>query len=277
MNFKKFSLLAALTLALSMPVFAQDTDSDSPSDDEWISADDANKAPAEQATYDASSDSEFADDEEYASAYAKYKAQSTKKSDIERQRNEGFARAVLLGIRGQVGTNTFLLGEKDEGWNMGFLIGGGLMVKMNLGVKNLSLAPELTFNYRHYGYEKDMEIYTNEASIDIMMFEIPMIVRYTFEDVGFYVGAGINLGLKLMGSSEFETSGETKYNTIATSSMEAGGVLDVGYMLTRWVSIDVRVVQCFISLLNKTLVNEEAFLESSLNTFYSSVGINFMF
>lgn len=275
MNFKKFSLLAALALTLSMPAFAQDSDN---SDDEWVAADDANKPALDstESTYDGSADSEFADDEEYASAYAKYKAETTKKSDIERKRNEGFARAVLLGVRGQMGTNTFF-GDNSDGWGMGFQIGGGLMVKMNLGIKNLSLVPELTFNYRHYGYEKDMEIYTNEASIDIMMFEIPMMVRYTFEDFGFFVGLGVNLGLKLTGSSEFETSGETRNNTVATSGMEVGGVFDIGYMLTRWVSIDIRVVQCFTSLLNETLVAEEAFSESSLNTFYTSAGVSFMF
>lgn len=275
MNFKKFSLLAALTMALSMPVWAQD--SETPSGDEWVSADDANKAPVEEeATYDGSADSEFANDEEYASAYAKYKAQSTKKSDIERQRNEGFARAVLLGVRGQVGANTFL-GHNSDGWGTGFQIGGGLLVKMNLGIKHLSLVPELTFNYRYYTYEKDMEIYTNEASIDIMMFEIPMVVRYTVEDWGFFIGAGVNLGLKLTGSSEFSTSGETRENTVATSGMEVGGVFDLGYMLTRWVSLDLRFVWCFTSLLNETLVAEEAFSESTLNTFYTSVGVSFMF
>lgn len=275
MNFKKFSLLAALAIALSAPVFAQD--SESPSEEEWIAADDANKAPeASDASYDGSADSEFADDEEYASAYAKYKAESTKKSDVERKRNEGFARAVLLGIRGQMGTNTFF-GENSDGWNMGFQIGGGLMVKMNLGIKNLSLVPELTFNYRHYTYEKDMRGYSNEASVDVMMFEIPMLVRYTFEDLGFFVGLGVNLGLKLTGSSEFKTVDQTRDNTVATSGMEVGGAFDLGYMLTRWVSVNIRVVQCFTSLLNKTLVAEQTFSESSLNTFYTSAGVSFMF
>lgn len=278
MNFKKLSLFAALTLALSMPAIAQESsEAEESSDDEWVSASDENKSPeAGAASYDGSTDSEFADDEEYANAYAKYKAETTKKADINRQRNEGFARAVLLGVRAQTGINTFF-GEHSDGWNMGFQIGGGLMVKMNLGVKNLSLTPELTFNYRYYTYEKDMDIYTNEANIDIMMFEIPMIVRYTFEDYGFYVGLGVNLGLKLTGSSEFSTSGETRENTVATSGMEVGGAFDLGYMLTRWVSVNVRVVQCFTSLLNETLVAEEAFSESSLNTFYTTAGVTFMF
>ncbi|MCQ2105066.1 MAG: hypothetical protein MJZ26_04660 [Fibrobacter sp.] len=278
MNFKKFASIASVALAFALPTWAQDSDSD----DEWASAASAPEATAEEApaeegaTYDGSADSEFADDEEYASAYAKYKAEGTKKADINKQRNEGFSRSVLLGVRAQVGTNTFF-GENSDGWNMGFQGGAGLMLKMNLGVKNLSLVPELTFNYRYYTYEKDMEIYTNEASIDIFMFEIPVIVRYTFEDLGVYVGLGVNLGLKLNGTSEFSSSGGTRENTVATSGMEVGGALDIGYMLTRWVSVDIRAVQCFTSLLNKTLVAEETFYESSLNTFSLTAGVNFMF
>ena len=59
--------------------------------------------------------------------------------------------------------------------------------------------------------------------------------------------------------------------------MEVGGALDLGYMLTRWVHVNLRVVQCFTSLLNKTLVAEEAFYDSSLNTFYTTVGVSFLF
>lgn len=278
MNFKKFASIASLSLAFALPTWAQEADSD----DEWESAPSGTEAqaeeaaPAEEASYDGSADSEFADDEEYASAYAKYKAETTKKSDIERQRNEGFSRSVLLGVRAQAGINTFF-GSNSDGWKIGGEGGAGIMLKMNLGVKNLSLVPELTFNYRRYFYERDMEIYTNESYISISMFEIPVIVRYTFEDYNFFVGLGINLGLKLNGYSEFTSSGGTRENTVATSGMEVGGAFDIGYMLTRWVSIDVRVIQCFTSLLNKTLVAEEIFYDSDLNTFSTTVGVSFMF
>ena len=271
MDLKRLSVAVAMALAFSMPAMAQDDD-----DEGWATAPSAQSSSGDDQSYDGSTDSEFANDEEYASAYARYKAETTKKSEINRMRNEGFQRAVLLGIRAQGGINTFF-GENSDGWKIGYQGGGGLLLKMTFMVKNLGLVPELTFNYRHYTYEQDMDAYTNEASIDLFMFEIPIIFRYTFEDYDFYVGLGINMGLKLNGSSEFKTSGGKRDNTVATSGMEVGGALDIGYMLTRWVSVDIRVVQCFISLLNKTLVAEEAFYDSSLNTFYTTLGINFMF
>lgn len=276
MDLKRLCVILATAFALSVPAMAQDDSSD---DEGWATAPSAestseNDAPA----YDGSTDSEFANDEEYASAYARYKAETTKKSEINRMRNEGFARAVMLGIRAQVGTNT-LFGENSDGWKMGFQAGGGLMLKMNFMLKDLSLVPELTFNYRHYVYEKDMNIYTNTGSIDIFIFDIPIIFRYTFEDYNFYVGLGLNMGLKLNGTSEFKNGAatESQDNTISTSGMEVGGAFDLGYMLTRWVHVNIRVVQCFTSLSNKSLMREDVFLESSLKTFYTTVGVSFLF
>ena len=276
MDLKRLCVILATAFALSVSAMAQDDSSD---DEGWATAPSAestseNDAPA----YDGSTDSEFANDEEYASAYARYKAETTKKSEINRMRNEGFARAVMLGIRAQVGTNT-LFGENSDGWKMGFQAGGGLMLKMNFMLKDLSLVPELTFNYRHYVYEKDMNIYTNTGSIDIFIFDIPIIFRYTFEDYNFYVGLGLNMGLKLNGTSEFKNGAatESQDNTISTSGMEVGGAFDLGYMLTRWVHVNIRVVQCFTSLSNKSLMREDIFLESSLKTFYTTVGVSFLF
>ena len=276
MDLKRLCVILATAFALSVPAMAQDDSSD---DKEWATAPSAESASGNDApAYDGSTDSEFANDEEYASAYARYKAEATKKSEINRMRNEGFARAVMLGIRAQVGTNT-LFGENSDGWKMGFQVGGGLMLKMNFMLKDLSLVPELTFNYRHYVYEKDMNIYTNTGSIDIFIFDIPIIFRYTFEDYNFYVGLGLNMGLKLNGTSEFKNGAatESQDNTISTSGMEVGGAFDLGYMLTRWVHVNIRVVQCFTSLSNKSLMREDVFLESSLKTFYTTVGVSFLF
>lgn len=263
---------------MSTPVLAQEASND---DGEWASAPESTEASTDSTgSYDGSSDAEFADDEEYASAYARYKAQTTKKTDIERQRNEGFARPVLLGFRGQGGINTFF-GKNSDGWKVGFQGGAGLVLKMNLGIKNVSLVPELTFNYRHYTYEKEMAdgLYTNEAAINILIFEIPIIVRYEFENNDFYVGAGINLGLKLNGSSEFISSGGPSPNPdpVMTSGMEVGAAIDLGYMFSRNTYVNLRVTQCFTSLLNQTLVDAAAFQNSTLLTFQSTLGISFLF
>ena len=115
-----------------------------------------------------------------------------------------------------------------------------------------------------------------------MMFEIPLVVRYTFVDLNMFVGLGLNLGLKLSGSSEFNQNldlGEdkTRSNTIATTGFELGAAVDLGYMLTRWVQLNIRLVQGFTNLLNQTLNAEASFKDSNFLTSYASVGICFLF
>lgn len=286
MRLKTFYFLSSLLFAFTTNAFAQyDSSEGSGSDDDWVSTESSQPSSTSNASYDGSADSEFANDEEYASAYARYKNQTTSRSEISRQRSEGFARSVYLGIRAQGGTNTFF-GKNSNGWGLGWQAGGGLMIKMALPVKNLSLTPELTFNYRHYNYEKDMEAYTNEAFINIMLFEFPIMFRYTLEDMNMFIGFGINLGLGFMGKSELTTtpnsnakgSGITtkQNNPIKTSSMEVGGAIDLGYMLTRYVHINIRFVQSFTNLLNKTLT-VPPFDNSNLMTFSATAGISYLF
>ena len=300
MSSKFFSIIAAFAFAATSQALADDFDDfdkdtasvsevssepaegDSTEYEDCTAADSTNvecNAPTE--TYNGSMASEFADDEEYAAAFAQYKKEQTSKTEINRQRAEGFARTILLGVRGSIGINTFFGGGSD-GWNLGFQGAAGLMVSMPLGVKNLSMVPELVFNYRHYNYETDTDFGYNDGSVDIMMFEIPLIVRYTFADHNMFVGLGLNLGLKLSGSSEYNQNmdvGEdkTSENTIATSGFEIGGALDLGYMVTRYVHINIRVVQGFTNLLNKTLIAVKAFEDSNLLTFYATAGVSFLF
>ena len=68
-----------MVLAFSMPTMAQSDD-----DEGWATAPSAAGSSGDDASYDGSTDSEFANDEEYASAYARYKAETTKKSEINR-------------------------------------------------------------------------------------------------------------------------------------------------------------------------------------------------
>lgn len=277
MKTKTLSLVCAFIFALSSAVFAQDDDSD-----EWIGGgSDSRNGTEESSSYDGSADSEFADDKDYAQAYARYKNEATSKAEINRQRTEGFSRAIMLGVTAHGGTNTFF-GEKSDGWSLGWQAGGGLLVKMPLGMKFLSIVPELTFNYRQYRFDKKSDYGNNDATIDIMMFEIPIMVRYTFEDYNLYTALGLNIGLKLSGSSEFnmnldEGNDKTYENTIATSGVEVGGAFDLGYMFSRYLSINIRVVQCFTSLLNQTLVAQKEFMDSTFLTFYATGGINIFF
>jgi hypothetical protein len=272
-----------MVLALSTSAFAQS----SSDDDEWISADSPSTSTASQSTgsYDGTSDSEFANDEEYASAYARYKTQTTSRSEISKQRSEGFSQSVFLGARIQGGFNTFL-GSNSDGWGAGWNAGAGLIIKISMFTKNFSLVPELTFNYRRYYYEKDMDVYTNKAKLNIMLFELPIMFRYTFDQYDFFAAAGLHLGLKLMGDTEFSSeanggvvanSGGTSTNTFVSTNMEVGLAIEGGYMLTRNTHINLRIVQCFTNLLNQGLTVEQSFTNSTLLTFYTNLGISFLF
>lgn len=281
--------MASAVLAFSISAHADEFDDfDSNSDSATSESSEATDGESEDeessetaAAYDGSTDGEFADDEEYAAAYARYKAEQTSKSEINRQRTEGFARTIQLGVRASAGINTFF-GDEAEDWSIGPIFGGGLLVKMPLGVKNLSIVPELTFNYRYYSFETDTDFGTDDADISVMIFEIPLIVRYTLEDYNLYAGLGLNLALKLTGSSEYNQNFDggspvTDNNALVTSSVEVGGALDIGYMLSRYINIDIRVIQSFTNLLNKALVPEGRFQNANLKTFYTSIGVNYLF
>ena len=274
MKSRAFSILSTVIFALALSAHADEFD-DFDKDDKAVSAYESSS------DYTGSTDDEFANDEEYAAAYARYKNEQTSKAEINRLRTEGFARVIQLGVRLQGGMNTFF-GRRAEDWGFGFLAGGGIMVKMPLGVKNLSIVPELDFNYRHYSFETDTDFGSDDATINMMVFEIPLIVRYTFEDMGIYTGLGLNLSLKLTGSSEYNqhfdgSSTVTDNNALVTSSVEVGGVFDLGFMLTRYLHADIRVVQSFTNILNKALVPEGRFQKANLLSFYTMAGVTYLF
>ena len=272
-----------MILALTSSAFAQS----SSDDDDWLSADSPKPATSEKpaSSYDGTSDSEFANDEEYASAYARYKTQTTSRSEISKQRKEGFSQSVFVGLRAQGGFNTFF-GSNSDGWGAGWNAGAGLLIKISMFTKNFSLVPELTFNYRHYGYEKDMDAYTNKAKMNVMLFELPIMFRYTFDQFDFFVAAGPHLGLVLTGDTEFssepksgKTDGNTSKstNTFRPANMEVGIALEGGYMLSRNFHIRIRVAQSYTNLLNQTVTVEQSFTNSTLLTFYTNLGFTFLF
>lgn len=285
MLLRKSCLLASMVLALTTSAFAQSSD-----DDEWVSVDSPRPASSSDSntSYDGSNDSEFANDEEYASAYARYKMQTTSRSEISKQRSEGFSQSVFLGARLQGGFNTFL-GSHSDGWGAGWNVGGGLIIKISMFTKNFSIVPELTFNYRQYNYEKEMnDLYTNKAKINIMLFELPIMFRYTFDQYDFFAAAGLHLGLKLMGSAEYGSepkagviadsdNGLKSTTEIATTNMEVGFAIEGGYMLTRNIHVNLRIVQSITNLLNQGLTVKQPFDKATLLTFYTNAGISFLF
>ena len=285
MLLRKSCLLASMVLALTTSAFAQSSD-----DDEWVSVDSPRPASSSDSntSYDGSNDSEFANDEDYASAYARYKTQTTSRSEISKQRSEGFSQYVFLGAHLQGGFNTFL-GSHSDGWGAGWNVGGGLIIKISMFTKNFSLVPELTFNYRQYNYEKEMnDLYTNKAKINIMLFELPIMFRYTFEQYDFFAAAGLHLGLKLMGSAEYGSepkagviadsdNGLKSTTEIATTNMEVGFAIEGGYMLTRNIHVNLRIVQSITNLLNQGLTVKQPFDKATLLTFYTNAGISFLF
>ena len=202
-------------------------------------------------------------------------------------RKEGFSKAVQLGVHAAGGIN-YLFGKKTDGWGLGYEVNGGIMVMLPL-YRKLGLATELDFGYRHYSYEDDTDYSHNEAGIDLYLFEIPVMARYTFDDEGFFVGLGFNLGLKLNGYSEYkfdynsdvkiddeETSGK-RNNTLPTAGVEIGGIFNLGYNITSWMAVDVRVVQSFLNLLNESNVAETSFTDAYWMSFYTTLGVAFMF
>lgn len=274
-----------MVLALTTSAFAQSSD-----DDEWVSVDSPRPASSSDSntSYDGSNDSEFANDEEYASAYARYKMQTTSRSEISKQRSEGFSQSVFLGAHLQGGFNTFL-GSHSDGWGAGWNVGGGLIIKISMFTKNFSIVPELTFNYRQYNYEKEMnDLYTNKAKINIMLFELPIMFRYTFDQYDFFAAAGLHLGLKLMGSAEYGSepkagviadsdNGLKSTTEIATTNMEVGFAIEGGYMLTRNIHVNLRIVQSITNLLNQGLTVKQPFDKATLLTFYTNAGVSFLF
>ena len=203
-------------------------------------------------------------------------------AEMYRARKEGFSRSIQIGLRAMGGMNT-VFGKKSDDWGFGYQAGGGILVRLPIGIRHVSLVPELDFAYRKYNYESKNEYSKTEGSLDYMLFEIPIIFRYTFDEDNFFVGIGMNVDLKLTGSSEVtqknKESGEKdkRKNTLPSSGVELGGVFNVGYAISRWLIADIRVVQCFTNLLNEDAIAESSLSKAHLYTFYTSLGLTFVF
>ena len=207
-------------------------------------------------------------------------------ADEYRARKEGFSKGMQFGIRLGVGASK-IFGTKDENWNLGFEGNGGLMTRLLLG-RTIGIATELNFSYRHYSYEAKTSYSRNKATIDEMLFEIPVMGQYIFDDDGFFVGLGVNIGLKMSGDSEFKQDVTTDNdkakenadapvpNPLPTEGVEIGGLFDIGYIVNRNFMVDLRVVQNFTNLLDLDLIAESTLMHSKLYTMHVTLGVSFL-
>lgn len=199
-----------------------------------------------------------------------------------RARKEGFSKGMQFGVRAQVGINKNL-GSKASDWNIGPELGAGIMAKLPLG-RSFAVSTELNFSYRHYGYDGKSDYGKNEASIDEMLFEIPVIAQFVFDEDGLFIGVGPNLGLKMSGDSEFNQTidfegtktKDKRSNTVPTVGVEIGALLDVGCAINRWLVLDLRVIQNFTNLLDLDLIAESALMHSKLYTMHVGFGATFL-
>lgn len=199
-----------------------------------------------------------------------------------RARKEGFSRGVQFGVRIAGGVSKSF-GSESGDWNIGPEFGGGLMARLPLG-QSFGVATELDFSYRSYSYEGKSDYGKNEATIDEMLFEIPVMGQLVFDEDGFFINLGVNLGLKMSGDSEFKQTidvegkheKDKRSNTIPTVGVEVGGLLGVGYVVNRWLMVDLRAVQNFTNLLDLDLIAESALMHSKLYTMHVTLGATFL-
>ena len=199
-----------------------------------------------------------------------------------RARKEGFSRGVQFGVRAMGGLSKSF-GKKANDWNVGPEFGGGLMARLPLG-RSFGVATELDFSYRSYSYEGKSDYGKNEATVDEMLFEIPVMGQFVFDEDGFFINLGANIGLKMNGESEFKQTidvdgkreKDKRSNTVPTVGVEVGGLLGVGYVVNRWLVIDVRAVQNFTNLLDLDLIAESALMHSKLYTMHVNLGVTFL-
>ncbi len=195
-----------------------------------------------------------------------------------RARKEGFSRGVLFGVRVSGGANKSF-GQKSGDWNIGPEFGAGLMARLPLG-EIFGVATELNYSYRNYSYESESDYGEYEATIKEMLFEIPVMGQFVVDEDGLFFALGVNLGLKMSGESEFKQtitaeghkSKDKRSNTIPTVGVEIGGLADIGYVVNRWLVMDLRVVQNFTNLLDLDLIAESTLMHSKLYTMHVSLG-----
>ena len=208
-------------------------------------------------------------------------------SDISRASREGFSSGFSLGFRVAGGLSKMFLLEEFEDWSIGYEITGGIVTLTKLGNSGLSTTAELSFSYYRYRYKADFEYddYSEEDEADLtaILFEVPIVLKYAIGGSNLTFGLGVNLGLKLTGNSKFkqtiETSTLTETDTsnedlLPTAGVEVGGIFEIGYSINKNVSIDLRLNQRVLNLLNQDVVAVTSMTGMKLLPTHGTIGIS---
>lgn len=233
------------------------------------------KDSIQSAAADSTKEIEFFDDEDSRPTFVNESA-----SDYQ-ARKEGFSKSIQFGFRVGAGINMNFLGKKVDGWNVGLDLEAGAIAKLPLG-NDFSAAAGLDYSYRTYSYEANTDYGHNEANLSVMLFEIPVFLQYTFDEDGFFVGLGGNVGLKMSGETEFKQTNdikkkkETRNNTMPTAGIELGGLLNIGYVIHKNCVLDLRLVQNLTNLLNRSVIAESSLMKTTLYTSHATLGFTFL-
>ena len=228
----------------------------------------------------ASDDDEDADDD----TYDRYVNDNT---DISRASREGFSSGFSLGFRVAGGLNKIFLGDEIDDWGIGYEANGGIITLTKLGASGLYASAELSFGYYRYRYEAklDEEDYSeeDEATLNVVLFEVPVVLKYAIGGGNLTVGLGASIGLKLTGSSKFkqtiETSTLTESDTseddlIPSAGVEVGGIFEIGYTINKNLSVDLRLNQRVLNLLNQDVVAVTSMTGMKLLVSHATLGFS---
>lgn len=206
-------------------------------------------------------------------------------SDLSRASREGFSSGFTLGFRVGGGFNMFLLGKETSDWKIGYEASASITTLTKLGNSGLYASAELAFGYYRYRYEAKLkeDDYTeeDEATLNTVLFEVPVILKYAIGGGNLTLGLGIDLGLKLTGSSEFKQTIETSTITetdesdddlIPSAGVEIGGIFEIGYTVNRNFTIDLRILQRFMNLLHEDVIAVTSLKDSKLFGTHATIG-----
>ena len=248
-------------------------------------ADEDECTPADSLLPECRDDNAASDDDEEDDTYDRYVNDN---SDISRASREGFSSGFSLGFRVGGGLNMFLLGEEIDDWQIGYEASASIITLSRLGNSGLQATAELAFTYYRYRYAANLEFddYSedDEANLNIVLFEVPIILKYAFGAGNFSLGLGVDIGLKLTGSSDYTTTIYTTTNDpvtdssdddmLPTASVEVGGIFEIAYSVNKNFTIDLRLQQRFLNLLNEDVVAVTTLKKSKLLGTHGTIGFS---